>query len=303
MCKQRGNLPVTLSRSVTVGTVAGEGNVARSLVDVTIQHQFVSQFPHRALVHRRIAYVGQHRLYQPVHHLFAVALQFVFYVSIQCHHGVWVTARFNRLKPLIVYAHCLVEFPLALSLLLTTQETCLVGSRQCFQHQLLVVVGLALVHILHMLQSRVVSQFAIHIVVGLIVYSQRQRVDSCRTDRVKDIERFVVHTYIRTPDSQLRAALNRCRSIAKSIGQSYTLTKKVYRRIADKRAIKLVQLVVSLVPGPSLTLQTQRPAHLANLLFVRSHVVARMLNSIVYLSAIIIYILYPISPHHASQCS
>ena len=56
--QEQGYLPVALARSVAVGAVAGKADVARCLVDITVQHQFVGQFPHRSLVHGGITYIG-----------------------------------------------------------------------------------------------------------------------------------------------------------------------------------------------------------------------------------------------------
>ena len=67
--QQWGDLPVTLARTITVGTVTGITDIVGGTVDVAFQHQFIGQFPHRSLVHGSIADISQYRLRQPEHHL------------------------------------------------------------------------------------------------------------------------------------------------------------------------------------------------------------------------------------------
>ena len=105
IAQQRRYLPVSLARTIAVGTLAGEDDIARSTLEVAIKHQFVSQFPHGALIHHTVADVGQHTLHQPLHHLRCVALLLKLNIPVEGHQGIGMRTRLHRLQPFIINAH------------------------------------------------------------------------------------------------------------------------------------------------------------------------------------------------------
>ena len=105
-----------------------------------------------------------------------------------------MAAGFHGLQPFVVDAHRLLQSAGQLRILLASQETGLVGGRQGLQHQLAIVVGFSLILCLHHVQSGVVSQLAVHVVIGLVIDAERQRVDTTGVYGVQNVQCFVVHT-------------------------------------------------------------------------------------------------------------
>ena len=204
MRQQRSYLPIALARAVAVGAVAGIADIARGTVHIATQHQFVGQFPHRTLVHRGIADISQHRLRQPVHHLGAVALQLVFDVTGEGHKGVGMTAWLHRLHPFVVDGHRLLQFSFGLCRLLPAQETGFAGGRQVFKHQLLVILLFLLIVPAHVVETGVVAQFTIYIIISLVIRAEHRLVEVVSyADGIEDIQCLVVEADVRTADGQL----------------------------------------------------------------------------------------------------
>ena len=78
-------------------------------------------------------------------------------------------AGLDGLKPLIVDLHGFFQSSLALGFLLATEETRLTRRRQVFEHQLLVVLLLIPIDGPHVVETGVIGQFTIYIIICLVV--------------------------------------------------------------------------------------------------------------------------------------
>ena len=90
-CGQDGrNLAIALDRVELAGTLPGEMDVTVSPLHIAVGHEFVGQFPHRALVHHGVLDIAQGRLGDPVARLHRVAQHHIIKIAVECHDGILV---------------------------------------------------------------------------------------------------------------------------------------------------------------------------------------------------------------------
>lgn len=174
--------------------------------------------------------------------------------------------------------------------MLKTQEPRLRIGRQITEHQFLILAGFLLIGFAHLLDVCVVGQFAIHVVVGFIIHAQRLIIDSCRLDGIQNEQSLIIHTNIRTAQSEQRTATNGLRPMPRLLSQHHTLLEEEHSRIGHERTVKLIQAEAFLI----LPLQVCFPfivmARLRNLLFVGIHILWRLKDSLVDGFAELVYI-------------
>lgn len=89
-----------------------------------------------------------------------------------------MTARLHGLHPFVVDGHCLFQFARSLGSLFPTEKTRLAGGRQMIEHQLLLVLLLLLIELAHIVETGIVAQFSIYIIIGLIIGAEHHLVET-----------------------------------------------------------------------------------------------------------------------------
>ena len=177
-----------------------------------------------------------------MHHLNGVALHLVFDITVEGYEGVGVGAFLHGLQPLVVDLHALLQFALGLGGLFTAEVDGLAIGRQTVEHQFLIGLLLLLVEGPHIVETGVVGQFAVDVVIGLIVSAEGALLQVVADlDGVEDVEGFVVEADVGAANGEQRAAAYLVGGVAGFFGQADALAEEVDGGVADEGAIEFVE--------------------------------------------------------------